>query len=244
MQAIDDYKYDIEKETTDSRKMLAERIPARLNVIRRRLVENSQGFEPWRLALAVDLIQGVDHNRTQLLESIGNDRLPAAAWIARNLLELWVWTKYCGVSRDNAWRFHGDALRDLKGLMEQVKKSGDAVGIEHQTSVIAAQRIKNVASEKFGLEDIDSNFLSVANAAKATGVDLGDRFAPHHRSLSKFAHPTAGLLHGITHQTEMCRQLQAVFTTQGVYFAAQSTLAVETQLGISKDDDDAGTPVS
>jgi len=229
-------EYDLEKETAANREMLATRIPVRLNNIRRRLVDNPQGYEPWRLALAVDLVQGIDHNCVLLLEAIGKERLPAAAWLARNLLELWVWIKYCGVSRENAWRFHEDALRDLRGLMEQVKKSGDAVGIEDETSVIAAQRIKDVASEKLGLENIDSNFLAVTNAAKAKGVDLGDLFAPHHRVLSKFAHPTAGLVHGITHQVEACRQMQAVCTTQGVFFAAQSTLAIEAQLGMPKED--------
>jgi hypothetical protein len=107
------------------------------------------------------------------------------------------------------------------------------MGIENETSGIAALRIKDVASEKLGLEDIESNFLAVAKASKAEGVNLGGRFAPFYRSLSKFAHPTAGLVHGMTHQAEICRKLQAVCTTQGVYYAAQSTLAVETQLGMA-----------
>jgi hypothetical protein len=171
-----------------------------------------------------------------MLETIGKDRLPAAAWIARNLLELWVWVKYCGVSTKNAWRFHEDALRDAKGLTELHKQICDAMGIEDESSTIAAELIKDVASEKLGLGDINSIFLAVAKASKAPGVDLGDQFAPFHRSLSKFAHPTAGLVHGITHQAEICRHLQAICTTQGVYFAAQSTLAVESQLGIAKED--------
>jgi hypothetical protein len=236
MQAIDDPEYDIEKETAANRKMLEERIPGRLNNVRRRIVDNPQGFDPWRLALAVDLVQNVDHNCAQMLETIGKDRLPAAAWIARNLLELWVWVKYCGVSTKNAWRFHEDALRDAKGLTELHKQICDAMGIEDESSTIAAELIKDVASEKLGLGDINSIFLAVAKASKAPGVDLGDQFAPFHRSLSKFAHPTAGLVHGITHQAEICRHLQAICTTQGVYFAAQSTLAVESQLGIAKED--------
>lgn len=232
MKARDPHEYDIEQETAASRKMLEERIPARLNVIYRALVENRQGFEPWRLALMVDLVQSVEGNCGELLETIGKDRLPASAWIARNLLELWVWVKYCGVSRENAWRFHEDALRDLKDLTELNKKRCDVMGMVDETSSIAAQRIKDVASENLGLEDIDSKFLAVANASKAGDVDLGGRFTPFHRFLSKFAHPTAGLVHGITHQPENCRHLQAVCTTEGVYYAAQSTLAVEAQLGI------------
>jgi hypothetical protein len=236
MQAIDDPEYDIEKETAASRQMLEERIPARLNDIYRILVKDPQGFEPWRLALAVDLVQSVERNCGELLETIRNDRLPAAAWIARNLLELWVWIKYCSVSRENAWRFHEDALRDAKGLTELHKQICDAIGIEDESSTIAAQLIKDVASEKLGLEDINSIFLAVAKASKAPGVDLGRQFVAFNKSLSKFAHPTAGLVHGITHQAEVCRHLQAVCTTQGVYFAEQSTLAVEAQLGIAKED--------
>ena len=53
----DPHEYDIEQETPASRNMLEKRIPDRLNVIYRALVENRQGFEPWRLALMVDLVR-------------------------------------------------------------------------------------------------------------------------------------------------------------------------------------------
>ncbi len=227
-------EYDIEYETAASRNMLEKRVPARLNAIKLAFVEidKRHAYEPWRLALAVDLVGAIEHNCDQLLETMAKDRLPASAWIARNLLELLVWVKYCGVSRDNAWRFHEDALRDAKGLMEAHKKTSDAMGLVDETSAIAAQRIQQVASEKLGLQEIDSRFLAVAEASKAPGGEQGDRFAPSHRWLSKFAHPTAGLVHGITHQAEACQHLQAICTTQGVYFAAQSTLALEAQLGI------------
>ena len=214
--------------------MLEKRIPAELNKIKVALVDidKRKAYEPWRLALTFDLVDAVERNCAQLLETFDKDRLPAAAWLARNLLELLVWVKYCGISRENAWRFHEDALRDAKGLMEAHAKSCAAMGMKNETAATAAERLQQVASEKLGLEEIDSDFLAVSKAAKALGVDLGDRFGPFHRSLSKFAHPTAGLVHGITHQPETCRQLQAVFTTQGVYYAAQSTLALEAQLGI------------
>jgi len=179
----------------------------------------------------VDLVESIEHNCDQLLETLEKHRLPAAAWIARNLLELWVWVKYCGVSRTNAWRFHEDALRDLKGLTEAHAKSCKAVNIVEETSAISAQRIQQVASEHLGLKEIDSKFLTVVEASRAPDVHLGDQFTPLHRGLSKFAHPTAGLVHGITHQPEACRQLQAVCTTQAVYFAGQSTLSLEAQIG-------------
>lgn len=234
MKNTDSHEYDIERETAANRSMLENRIPARLNTIKLALVDIDRGhaYEPWRLALTVDLVGSIERNCDQLLETMSKDTLPASAWIARNLLEVWVWVKYCGVSRENAWRFHEDALRDVKGLLEAHKKSCEAMSIEDEISAIADQRLQDVASEKLGLEIIDSNFLTVASAAKAPGVELGSRFGPFHRFLSKFAHPTAGLVHGITHQAEICRQLQAGFTTQGVYYAAQSSLALEAQLGI------------
>ena len=236
MQAIDDPEYDIEKETAGNRTMLEERIPARLNNIKRALVENGRGFEPWQLALTVDLVQSVERNCEELLDTIGKSRLPTSAWLARNLLELWVWVKFCGVSRENAWRFHEDALRDAKSLKESHKKISDAIGIEDEISATASQRLEAVASEELGLEDIDANFLAVAKASKAARVELDGLFAPFYRLLSKFAHPTAGLVHGIMHQTEVCRHLQATCTTQGIHFAAQSILAVEAQLGIARED--------
>jgi hypothetical protein len=227
-------EYDIEYETEANKNMLEARIPERLNGIKLVIVDLDRHprDEQWWVALLIDLVEAVDRNREQLLETMGKDRLPASAWIARNLLELLVWVKYCGVSRDNAWRFHEDALRDMKGLLDAHGETCEAMGIANETAATAAERLKHVATEELGLDEIDSKYLAVAKAAKADGVELGDRFASSYRWLSKFAHPTAGLVHGISHQVEACRQLQACCTTQGVYYVAQCTLAMEVQLGI------------
>ncbi len=166
METRDPHEYDIEKETVASCNMLEHRIPARLNAVRLALVEidNRQADELWRLALTVDLVDTIEHNCDQLLETMDKPRLPAVAWNARNLLELWVWVRYCGVSRENAWRFHEDALRDVKGLVETQEKSCKATGIVDKASAISAQRIQQVASEKLGVEEIDSDYLRVAKA--------------------------------------------------------------------------------
>jgi hypothetical protein len=233
MEATDDsHNYDVAKETAASRDMLEKRIPARLNAVKLTLVDidKRQAYEPWRLKLAVDFVKSIERNCEQLLETMGKDRLPAAAWIARNLLELLVWVKYCGVSRENAWRFHEDALRDVKGLTELHDRECNAMGIENEGRSRREQLIKDAASEKLGREDIDAKFLRVEDASKAEGVDLGAQFHPSNRTLSKFAHPTAVLVHGLTHQREICRNLQAIYTTQGVFYAAQCTLALEAQL--------------
>jgi len=231
----DPREYDIDEQTAASRAMLERRIPAELNKINLALgdIDGRKAYESWRVALMVDLVDAIERNCAQLLETMGKDRLPATAWIARNLLELLVWVKYCVVSRENAWRFHEDALRDAKGLLDAHAKSCAVLGIENEAATMAEERLQRAAAE-LGLGEIGSDYLDVSKAAKAQGVDLGEMFAPSNRFLSKFAHPTAGLVHGITHQTEACRQLQAVFTTQGVHYAAQGTLALEAQLGISQ----------
>src|ERR1051326_5779314 len=236
MEATDDShnNYDVAKETAASLGMLEKRIPARLNTIKLALVDidRRQAYEPWRLALAVDFVESIERNCEQLLETMRKNRLSAAAWIARNLLELLVWVKFCGVSRENAWRFHEDALRDLKALSELYDRQCNAIGVENKARSQREQLLKDVASERFGLEDIDDKFLHVGNASKTEGVDLGAQFHSSDPALSKFAHPTALLVHGLAHQRELCRNLQAVYTTHGVYYAAQCTLALEAQLGI------------
>jgi hypothetical protein len=224
--------YNIEHETAASRAMLEKRIPTRLDNIYRVLRENTQQFEPWRVTVMVHLVQDVERNCNELLETFGKDRLPAV-WIARNLLELWVWVKYCGVSRDAAWRFHEDALRDVKGMVLMHRQACEARGLETPFFSSSIQKIDHIAAEKLGVANLDADFLGVGAAAKTPGVDLGPQFNSSNRTLSKFAHPTAGLIHGIMHQEKICRELQACYTTFGVFYAAQSTLAAQAQLGVA-----------
>jgi hypothetical protein len=122
-------EYDIDYEAAASRNMLEKRVPAELNKIKLSNRRYRQGPElrPWRLALTVDLVDAIERNCNQLLETMNNYRLLAAAWIARNLLELLVWVRFCSVSRENAWRFHEDALGDAKGLTDAHAKSCGAM---------------------------------------------------------------------------------------------------------------------
>jgi hypothetical protein len=67
--------------------------------------------------------------------------------------------------------------------------------------------------------------LSKLHAAKSIGQQQW--FSANNKLLSKFAHPTAGLVLGIMHQTEKHRHLQALLTTSGLYFAGQCVIALE-----------------
>ncbi len=60
----DPHEYDIEKEAATNRNMLEKRIPGRLNTIKLTLIviEKRQTYEPWRLALTIDLVDGIECN--------------------------------------------------------------------------------------------------------------------------------------------------------------------------------------
>jgi hypothetical protein len=75
-------EYDIEYETVASRTMLEKRIPAELNKVKLAIVDidRARSWEPLRLALTVDLVDGIERNCEQLLETMSKDRLPAVAW--------------------------------------------------------------------------------------------------------------------------------------------------------------------
>ena len=152
------------------------------------------------------------------------EAVSGAAWNARNLLELWIWLKYSGASRENARRFHEDALRDMQGLTDALSKMHAQQGISNEFEASARKKIEQVAREKLGVDALDSNYVHVADAAKSVG--LGDSFVSTNKFLSNFAHPTAGLVLGIMHQSGTLRNLQALLTTNGVYFAGQCVIAL------------------
>src|SRR5437588_8923502 len=82
-----------------------------------------------------------------------------------------------------------------------------------------------VAREKLGLDSLGGGYTRVANAAKSVGLE--DWFLSTNSFLSKFAHPSAGLVLGIMHQAGTLRALQATLTTTGGYFAGQCVIALE-----------------
>ena len=219
-------EYDIDEETDFNRDKLQTAIPNRLQELLDLIVSRkSQGkVEPWFADLVHKLLLAVDRIRYDLLKTMEQDAVSGAAWNARNLLELWIWLKYCAASRENARRFHEDALRDMQGITDALSKMHAERGIPNKFESSARVKLAEVAREKFGLDSVDSSYLNVAEAAKAIG--LADSFGSTNKFLSKYAHPTAGLVIGIMHQSETRRGLQASMTTTGVYFAGQCTIVL------------------
>jgi hypothetical protein len=217
--------YDVKKETDFNRDKLQAVIPNRLQELLDIIVsrKSHDSVEPWFADLVHKLLLSVDRVRYDLLKTMEQEAISAAAWNARNLLELWIWLKYCAASEENARRFHEDALRDIQGLTDALSKMHEEQGIPNEFEASAREKLAEVA-EKLGLDSLDSSYLHVADAAEAVG--LADSFGSTNKFLSKFAHPTAGLVLGIMHQSETHRSLQATMTTTGVYYAGQCTIVL------------------
>ena len=101
LKTADPHDYDVDKETAASRKMLEKRIPSEINKIKIALVDidKRKAYEPWHLALTVDLVDAIERNCEQILETIDKDRLAASAWLPEICSSCW-----CG---SNTARFHG-----------------------------------------------------------------------------------------------------------------------------------------
>jgi hypothetical protein len=219
--------YDVDKETNFNRDKLQTAIPNRLQELLDIITSRkSQGsVEPWFADLVTKLLLSVDRVRYDLLKTMEQEAISGAAWNARNLLELWIWLKFSAPSQDNARRFFEDALRDMQGLTDALSKMHAERGLPNEFEASARDKLAELAREKLGLDSLDSGYLYVADAAKAIG--LADSFGSTNRFLSKFAHPTAGLVLGIMHQSGTHRNLQAVMTTTGIYFAGQCVIVLE-----------------
>jgi hypothetical protein len=218
--------YNREYETEFSREKLGTTIPNRLRELLEVIQHRELPPDDWYAILATNLLASVArvcHDLRQTIEQ--NEALPAAAWNARNLLELWIWIEYCTASRENAKRFYDDALRDALGLTESLSKMHKLTGIENGFEDEARQKLAEVALKKLGSESLDTNYERVAAAAKKVG--LQDWYAACNAHLSKFAHPTALLVVGTMHQSKNVIELQATCTTLGLYFAGRCVMSLE-----------------
>ncbi len=216
-------EYNVEVETQFNREKLSVAIPKRLQELLETLDLRLPVAEEWYVSLLTKIILNVARICRDLLATIEKQDLPAAAWNARNLLELWVWIKYCSTSRANAWQFNGDVLRDMRLLAESLSKMYRTRGIESEFESEARKKLADLAAS-IGVNSIDERYTQVRDAAEAVGLDSW--YGPMNILLSKFAHPTAGLVIGLMHQDEMMQNLQSTCTTQGVFFAGQCVIAL------------------
>jgi hypothetical protein len=166
--------YDVDRETHFTREKLQTAIPNRLQELYDIITScKSRGTaEPWFADLVVKILLSVNRVCGDLLKTIDQETVSGAAWNSRNLLELWVWLKYCATSRENARRFQEDALRDIQGITDALSKLHALQGIPNEIEASARVKIAETARYKLGLDSLDSDYTHVADAAKAVGLAI------------------------------------------------------------------------
>jgi hypothetical protein len=222
--AINEYDFEQQRETECN--YLRTAVPKRLAELSEIMIGPKGSMEDWYANLLVKILQSVGRVCRDLLKATEDpEAVPAAAWNARNLVELWVWIRYCSASRNNAWQFHGDALRDMHGLVDSWTQMCKQIGADYGLETTMRNTLADIAHTSLGLESIDASYARVKEAAKEVGLD--GWYGPVNTFLSKFAHPTAGLVVGIMHQAESLRGLQTTCIIHGVFAARQCVIDLE-----------------
>lgn len=149
------------------------------------------------------------------------------AWRARNLLELFVWSRYCASSRDNARRLYDDARHDMSGVLAAFKKWGEAKAQKAEWFEGGTGAQQDVSNRAFsdGIASTTATFMEVRKAAEQVG--FGDDFKLLYKVLSKCAHPTAMQ---IMFSYELTTWQRDSFFSQGCHFFTGAFLALERQV--------------
>ena len=146
-------------------------------------------------------------------------RISTLAWITRNLLELSTWIDYCNISRENAKTFHDDSMRDMYGWasaihsLYMVQKNKKHAPLEEKID-----NLKRLAQEK-GFGELADDFTRVQEAAGEVGY--AQEFTKLNKLYSKFAHPTAWVVHSFL-AVDADEGLRDMFFKDGVGLAVGS----------------------
>jgi hypothetical protein len=109
---------------------------------------------------------------------------PGVAWVARNILELTVWTAYCRLSEETAQRFFEDGKRDAITGMDI---PDELIRADARDAFKATKEQLLTQAALDGVEN-PTEYQRVASAAKFVNYQY---FGKINMLLSKWAHPTA-----------------------------------------------------
>jgi hypothetical protein len=141
------------------------------------------------------------------------------AWVVRNLLELSIWIDFCCDSDKSARRFQDDAIRDMygwsKAILSLYKKKHAA---EHKNLAKKMGDLEEFAKSR-GLAALEDDFKRVRDAAEELGRDAD--FGPRYKLYSKFAHPTAWVVHSAS-SIEADEDFRDMFFIDGAELAVAS----------------------
>jgi hypothetical protein len=170
-------------------------IPARadaMSVVFQKTNQANKKFPWWREFQILTFIKYTKLYANDLIETYRAGRIDSVAQAMRNLLELCIWTEFCGMSEANAKRFYDDAARDMRDMLEAVQSVYTSVNKEPEARLAGMIDGLKTDAPKFDIDDIEAEYMSVNNAAGVVGKQ--HPHAKFYKAASKFAHPTALLL--------------------------------------------------
>jgi hypothetical protein len=175
----------------------------------------------WQVQVFGGICSQTFHEYLRLKDAAEAERIdsPLTAWRARNLLELFVWATYFGMSRKNARRIYEDAGRDTKNIFDVFEKFGSAAEWKSTIADSKNDLLSRAANE--GIATLDGSFMSVHNAAGECGFQ--DRFSVINKLLSKFAHPTAMRIVGVVDEATEILQRDSFYGFGCLYFVSAIT---------------------
>jgi hypothetical protein len=151
--------------------------------------EADQKLPTWRVEQLIKFIGLIDWFAEDLQKAFEQERVMTVSWLARNLLEIFIWVRYCNLSEMHAKRFHEDVMRDFYGYckaLEGLNVWGDG---ELKDSIDNLLKGYSNFAKSQGIAEVADDFTRVSKAAE----ELGETrlFLSMNKIFSKLAHPTA-----------------------------------------------------
>jgi hypothetical protein len=192
----------------------------------------SYGDLACRAEILSRLSTAVQFNVNELVNARSNGPISRLAWLTRNLLELLIWTDYCGKSAEHSRRFYIDSLRDWTDLVRTVA-STLTPGPEFDTVIEQLTSSSTEALSCLNLFGPGYSYTRIHDAAEET--KRLPFYKAHNKVLSKLAHPTA-LAIILPISAENQAELRRTLVTTGVAMARE---AFDMMEAIMKRDQDA-----
>jgi len=195
----------------------------------KRLARSPQAFGEWYLELFAGLCYHV-YSEYDLLRNAhkANQRgdVPLLAWRARNLLELSVWSTYFALDQTSARRIYEDAGRDALEILTVFQKWGEATSqpADWIDPLVRERADILLRAEREGIQTLDGPYKGVATAARECGIY--EHYSVGNKLLSKFAHPTAMQILGVSDEAKVKLQRDHFFG-QGCSFFTGAITALE-----------------
>jgi hypothetical protein len=150
----------------------------------------------WRQKQIESFIAMLGITALDLQRSYEDKHIAALGWAGRNVLELSVWIDYCLLFESNARRFHEDALRDLHGWSRAMARPiKTSTGEEPRKLAGKILELETFAHSTTSIEEFKDDFKKVVEAAEELGRK--EEFVSASKTLYKFAHPTAWMVHTV-----------------------------------------------